>query len=241
MTIFKKLLLVTSIFISTNLMAGNKILYNTSLKGDSFKTINNTTMQTCRTMCQLTTKCQGWSFLKSQRICYLKRVVLLQSRNNSFTSGLRIKSNNVINRKNNSFNNNNRNKNKLNRNYHNTHKEIAKLNPNKYKFLCEISTDGNGALNRYRVGGKYCAIDIKDFKSIIFQTVYGPVRYITAHERFKGGTWRTTYKGKMIPLSLPIVRKTNRSTHIILSVNGQHEKYLPLKTKVRVYSAIKNR
>ncbi len=118
----------------------------------------------------------------------------------------------------------------------NNNREVSKLDPNQYTYLCDISTDGTGSMNRYRVGGKYCALPISKLTSdIVFQKVYGPVRYITAHERFSNGTWRTTYEGALKTLRLYDIRKTNSSTSIIFSVNGKHEKYLPLKSKVRVY------
>ncbi len=103
-----------------------------------------------------------------------------------------------------------------------------------YIYLCDITTNGKGG---YRTGGNYCGISINDFKGyeIIFQQVYGPVNYIAAHERYRNGTWKLTYKGAMKTLRLSDVRKTNKSTHINFSVNGAHERYDSSVTKVRVY------
>jgi len=108
-----------------------------------------------------------------------------------------------------------------------------KLNGN-YIYLCDIATNGKGG---HKTGGNYCGISINDFQGyeIVFQQVYGPVHYIAAHERFRNGTWKLTYKGAMKVLRLSDVKKTNKSTHINFSVNGSHENYDKSVTKVRVY------
>jgi hypothetical protein len=103
-----------------------------------------------------------------------------------------------------------------------------------YIYLCDMTTNGKGG---YKVGGTYCGASINDLNGyeIVFQKVYGNVNYIAAHERFKNGSWKVTYKGSIRNLKLSDVRKTNNSTHINFSVNGMNEKYDNSVTKVRVY------
>ena len=120
-------------------------------------------------------------------------------------------------------------------------KESAKLDPNSYKYMCDISTDGKGGLNKYKVGGNYCSLPVSVIDNdIVFQTVSGSVQYLAVHERYRDGRWVVTYQGKLRTLKLSDIRKSRKSTNIIFTINGKHEKYLPIKAKVRVYLKKKN-
>ena len=103
-----------------------------------------------------------------------------------------------------------------------------------YIYICDISTNGRGG---YKTGGKYCGISVNDLKGheVVFQQVYGPAKFIAAHERFRNGNWKVTYKGTLRALRLKDIRKTNKSTHINFTVNGTNEQYDKSVTKVRVY------
>lgn len=105
-----------------------------------------------------------------------------------------------------------------------------------FEYICEVSTDGRGG--QKRIGGNYCGISVSKLasnKQLYFQRVSGEVRYVTVHERFANGTWKITYKGALKPLRMDQIRKSTRSTHINISINGSHERYERVVGKARVY------
>jgi hypothetical protein len=61
---------------------------------------------------------------------------------------------------------------------------------------------------------------------------------VTLHARYNGGYWRTIYKGseKNFPAEkyFESYKSDSNFTHIIVSVNGGHEKYDPVSCKAEI-------
>jgi len=66
----------------------------------------------------------------------------------------------------------------------------------------------------------------------------GTIKYLTLHTRYSNGAWKIIYKGKLRDFGTEMLTtkflKDKRITHIIVSVNGAHEKFEPIVGKVAV-------
>ncbi len=66
----------------------------------------------------------------------------------------------------------------------------------------------------------------------------GKIRYLTLHTRYKNGGWRVVYQGKLRGFGTSTLvnkyLKDSRITHLIISINGAHEKFEPIRGKAAV-------
>ncbi|SPJ31517.1 hypothetical protein [Falsiruegeria mediterranea] len=108
--------------------------------------------------------------------------------------------------------------------------------------VATVTTDGTGAPDRYRTGGTYFPVKIETIgadQTLRIAPLSGPYQYVTLHSRTPGGSWSTSYKGNRteFPGTDPIIaecRQSSNCTHIIVSVNGGHEKYEPVLSSADV-------
>lgn len=99
--------------------------------------------------------------------------------------------------------------------------------------LRTISTDGTGSPDTYRTGGTYVPVPIEQIQpsqTLRIVPTSGPYRYVTLHSRTSGGSWNTAYQGDRteFPGTDPVIsecRQSSNCTHIIVAVNGAHERY----------------
>ncbi|MGM0417707.1 MAG: fascin domain-containing protein [Thermodesulfobacteriota bacterium] len=98
--------------------------------------------------------------------------------------------------------------------------------------LGAVYTTGTGDNKTKKKGGNYAAVPIEKLKSgqtLKINPVSGTYKYITLHARYKGGYWKTIYKGseKEFPVDSYFnkYKNDNNCTHVNISVNGAHEKY----------------
>lgn len=101
--------------------------------------------------------------------------------------------------------------------------------------IASVKNDGSGDNRIKKLGGNYAAIKmdtLTEGQIIKVKPTSGILKYVTLHERFEGGYWKTLYKGANteFPVSRYLARskKDPKCTHVIISVNGAHEKYEPI-------------
>ncbi|WP_027185346.1 zinc-ribbon domain-containing protein [Desulfovibrio inopinatus] len=112
-----------------------------------------------------------------------------------------------------------------------------------WQFVGKVGTDGTGDRKTKKKGGTYLRISTKKLASYSELKIVpknGPIHYVTIHGRYEGGIWRTVYKGTNKPFDVKgIVRSAqgsgNTLTEIIVSINGGHEKYDPVKSSASVF------
>ena len=104
-----------------------------------------------------------------------------------------------------------------------------------------VFTDGKGDNRTKKLGGNYTGIalaSLNEKQTIKINPVSGTFKYVTLHARYKGGYWKTIYKGpnKSFPVAkvLSSYKKDKNCTHVNISVNGSHEKYEPIPCKAEV-------
>lgn len=108
-------------------------------------------------------------------------------------------------------------------------KEIAA----KSNVLGKCYADGNGNNQTKSLGGKYYSLDlntVSDNDIFEIQVTSGSLQLVTIHYRNTSGIWYTAYKGTNTRFRVGDVLngKRNLYTHLIINVNAEHEKYLPV-------------
>ena len=103
------------------------------------------------------------------------------------------------------------------------------------RVVASIVNDGSGDNRIKKRGGNYAAIKLDTLNAgevLKVAPTSGTLKYVTLHARFQGGSWRTLYQGPLtdFPVSTYLAesKKEARCTHVIISVNGAHEKYEPI-------------
>lgn len=77
-----------------------------------------------------------------------------------------------------------------------------------------------------------------------FHKKMGKIKYIALHVRKKNGAWNLIYKGKPRNFKLEKFRKywvINNNTDIIISLNGAHERFEPIKAESDVFICVSER
>lgn len=104
-----------------------------------------------------------------------------------------------------------------------------------------VFTDGKGNNRTKKLGGNYAAIKLDSLNAedlLRINPVSGTFKYVTLHARYSGGYWKTIYKGAntSFPVAkyLSSYKKDKKCTHVIISVNGAHEKYEPIACKADI-------
>ncbi len=90
-----------------------------------------------------------------------------------------------------------------------------------------------------KTGGKYYALELNglaDGDTLSFKCVSGRCMTVTLHGRSSSGVWNTLYQGapKDRQVGSVLSGKRSRYTHIIISVNGAHERYTKVAAKMEV-------
>ena len=94
-----------------------------------------------------------------------------------------------------------------------------------------LATATNNGTGRWKSGGGTTANlilkDLKDDDVLNFRATGGNFGYVTIHGRTSRGSWSILYRGPARPMSVKEVLKNQRSryTHLIVQVNGEHERY----------------
>lgn len=106
----------------------------------------------------------------------------------------------------------------------------------------EIYTDGTGDRRTKKRGGTYLTIaksDLPSTASVKIETLSGSLSYVAVHARYEGGIWKTAYQGPLTSFSVGRYFQSFLSqancTHLIVSVNGAHEKYEPAACRAAVH------
>ncbi|MBW2731084.1 MAG: hypothetical protein JRH20_01755 [Deltaproteobacteria bacterium] len=98
--------------------------------------------------------------------------------------------------------------------------------------IAVVTNDGRGG--GYRRGGTYAAVKYNKFgvnDRVGYRVLSGTFKYWTIHARYKGGFWKTVYKGPKNLVPMAQIRQRvaklgqGRPTHLNFSVNGAHERY----------------
>ena len=129
-----------------------------------------------------------------------------------------------------------------------THQSGESENKSKCRYLKTVSTDGTGDGRTKKKGGKYLAIELsslQDDDKLLVERTSGIMEYVTLHARFTRRTWSTISKIKNLEnaaeMTFPIreylasYKKRTDCTHVIVSVNGAHEKYEPIPCEAKVF------
>lgn len=121
-------------------------------------------------------------------------------------------------------------------------KDGKSINKLKNQKIAAVYTDGTGDAKTKKKGGNYITIPSESVSSgdvLKINPVSGTFKYVTLHARYNGGYWRTIYKGSEKNFSADKYFESYKSdpnfTHIIVSVNGEHEKYDPVACTADIY------
>ncbi len=116
------------------------------------------------------------------------------------------------------------------------------------RFIATADNDGTGDNRTKKRGGNYIAIELKTLESddtLKVTPTSGSFRYVTLHSRYNGGYWNTIYQGSIteFPVSqyLAKYKADPNCTHVIVTVNGAHEKYEPIACRADVTVCEKER
>lgn len=122
-----------------------------------------------------------------------------------------------------------------------TKTDTKSINELKNQKIAAVYTDGTGDGKTKKKGGNYISIPSESVTSgdvLKINPVSGTFKYVTLHARYNGGYWRTIYKGSEKNFPVDKYFKSYKSdpecTHIIVSVNGGHEKYDPVSCKAEI-------
>ncbi len=123
-------------------------------------------------------------------------------------------------------------------------KKIEKKVNNDDKKKDQKASDGKLYIENFGTGarktGGTCAwIDLKtlnDNDNLEFKCVSGDCKTLTVHGRTSRGSWKTLYQGRVKEINVgEILRGKRRSyTHLVISVNGAHERYTRTAAKMEV-------
>lgn len=109
------------------------------------------------------------------------------------------------------------------------------------RLAASIVNDGSGDSITKKSGGNYAAIlldTLQDEDILTVTNTSGTLRYLTLHARYQNGVWKTIYTGPLtefpVRTYLATYKKDPTCTHVIVSVNGAHEKYDPLACKANI-------
>lgn len=124
--------------------------------------------------------------------------------------------------------------------YHSTNKP-PQISSN-WKPAGKVGTDGTGDRQTKKKGGTYLRLDASSFSSyndLKISAEVGSIDYVTLHGRYEGGIWKTLYQGPNKLFNVKEVMRAARSkgknlTTIIVSINGGHERYEPVKSSASV-------
>lgn len=119
--------------------------------------------------------------------------------------------------------------------------ENSGMHASNCRTVGEVYTDGTGDTRTKKRGGTYLTIPKSDLlkrSSLNIDPLSGNFKYVTVHARYEGGVWKTAYQGEIKNLSIDRYFKSFLShpncTHLIVSVNGAHEKYEPVPCRAKV-------
>ncbi|MDD2997622.1 MAG: hypothetical protein PHV05_01100 [Candidatus Riflebacteria bacterium] len=107
------------------------------------------------------------------------------------------------------------------------------------KKLGSVLSNGDGD-NRSKSGGTYIGVDLKqvdDDDLIAVKVTSGQFRFVHVHLRNAMGIWYSIYNGTHTLFRVGDLVKDKRSgfTHINFSVNGQHDRFLPVQCAADIY------
>lgn len=100
-------------------------------------------------------------------------------------------------------------------------------------ILGKCYADGKGNNQTKSLGGKYYSLDlntVNDNDVFEVRVTSGTLQFVMIHYRNSSGIWYLAYKGPNTKFRIGDILngKRNLYTHLIINVNAEHEKYLPL-------------
>ena len=105
-----------------------------------------------------------------------------------------------------------------------------------------LGVAGNNGTGQRKTGGKSIWIELKtlaDPEVLTFKCTSGTCQYMTIHGRTSRGGWQTLYQGGLRPWRIVELLKGRRQqySHLVISVNGAHERYIPIACEMEVSKA----
>jgi hypothetical protein len=114
-----------------------------------------------------------------------------------------------------------------------------------------LFNDGKGDRRRKGIGGNSFRIRLKELRKyyisdkegkLVIKKTSGHIKYTSIHIRSTSGTWKLIYKGKSDFIRLKKFKKywqDSRYNEIVVSINGAHEKFDPIKAKANINVCIR--